>query len=147
MRTVVNIILVALLASSLSAVQAQASAAAPQRVEDKKCGEFSQAGRHDCFSKLHAKSTVSLKKAEAAALQKIAQWFENDRYKNIARTTMRSAGVAFVRYREAKCAFADSLRGGAIGNAHEISRLACLGAANTERALELKRYTDHFPPD
>ncbi|UOD28253.1 DUF1311 domain-containing protein [Massilia violaceinigra] len=72
------------------------------------------------------------------ALAKIAQWFENDRYKNVARTRMRAAGASYVRYRAARCAYLAALH----GDARDISRLACLARKNLQRARELARGTD-----
>ncbi|NHZ63374.1 hypothetical protein [Massilia genomosp. 1] len=117
MRTVSKIVLSALLAFPMSSVQAQSPAVAPHVGTVDKCNKFSQAGRHDCFRKSFVESTLTLKKAEADALGKIALWFENDRYKNIARTKMRAADAAFVRYREARCAFIVALRGAALPSA------------------------------
>ncbi len=146
MRTVSALAFMACFPASLVAIDATAArlpAAAAHVVAAKTCGESSHTGRRECLRKLLAESTVSLKQAEADALAKIAQWFENDRYKNVARTRMRAASASFARYRAARCAYIDALN----GDARDISRLACLADMNAERALELTRDTHDLPSD
>ncbi|WP_167079375.1 lysozyme inhibitor LprI family protein [Massilia aquatica] len=146
MRTVSALVFMACFTAALVAIEATAAqppAVATHAVAAQKCGEFSHTGGRQCFRKLLAESTVSLKKAEADALAKIAQWFENDRYKNVARTRMRAAGASFARYRAARCAYLAALH----GDTRDISRLACLADMNAERVLELTRNTHDLPSD
>lgn len=126
--------------------QADAAKAAPQFVAAEKCDQFSQADRRECVSKMATESEFALKQAEANAGDKIDQWFENANFKKLAKSKLKASSTAFAAYRKAKCAFEDSLRGGAIGNAHEITRLACIADTNAQRALELRYATDDLPP-
>lgn len=143
----ISIVAVALLVSApVFAAQTGAVKAVPQFDAGKQCDEFSQAGRRECMTKIAADSVVTLKKAEDKAIQMINQWHEDANFKNLAKSKLRGSSTAFAAYREAKCAFDDALVGGAIGNAHEIIRLACIADTNNQRALELIYATKNLAP-
>ncbi|WP_166877627.1 lysozyme inhibitor LprI family protein [Massilia mucilaginosa] len=129
-----------------TAPHADAAKEVPQFDAAEKCDQFSQAARHRCLTEMAADSAVTLKQAETKAVQMIDQWFENATFKTLAKSKLKASSTAFATYRQAKCAFADSLRGGAIGSAHEISRLACIADTNAQRALELTYATKDMPP-
>ncbi|NHZ42620.1 lysozyme inhibitor LprI family protein [Massilia aquatica] len=143
----ISLLSVALLAAAPAfAAQAGAAKAVPQFDAAEKCDQFSQADRHACLTKMAADSAVTLKQAEAKAVEMINQWFENPNFKNLAKSKLRGSITAFAAYREAKCAFHDELVGGGIGNAHEIIRLACIADTNHQRALELIYATKNLAP-
>ncbi|NHZ95193.1 DUF1311 domain-containing protein [Massilia sp. CCM 8734] len=100
----------------------------------------------DCLGK-HAWSTaVLLKNAEAETVAAIGKWDEDEAYVTVARAKLKQANTAFARYRDAQCGFATSLAGGAAGNSHEISRLACVADLNTQRAQRLTSDAKSLPP-
>ena len=53
---------------------------------------------------------------------------------------------AYAHYRDAQCAFAASLGGGAIGNALELRRLSCLVGLNNGRAKQINTDSSELPP-
>lgn len=129
MRTGPALVVMAVFTSPLVAIEAtaaQSPAAAPHVVAAEKCSESSHTGRRACFGQLVGESMLSVKKAEGDALAKIARWFENERYHNVARTKMRAAGASYARYREARCAYLDALN----GNERGTTRLTCLAQKN-----------------
>ncbi|MDQ1813279.1 lysozyme inhibitor LprI family protein [Massilia sp. CCM 9210] len=146
MRTLARIVRMALVASALVAVPARAADAVRQFDAAEECSEFSQAGIRECLAKKAIDSAASLKKAEARAADAISKWDEDANYIKAARAKLRAAGAAFAGYRQAQCAFATSLAGGAVGNSHEISRLACVADMNAQRAMELVRETHTLAP-
>ncbi|NHZ66012.1 lysozyme inhibitor LprI family protein [Massilia genomosp. 1] len=155
MRTISLFALALLVASPVFAAQADtvktasqtdAATAVPQFDAAEKCDQFSQADRYDCLTNMAADSAVTLKQAETKAVEMIDQWFENANFKKLAKTKLKASSTIFAKYRQAKCSFADSLRGGAIGSAHEITRLACIADTNALRALELSYATKDMPP-
>lgn len=155
MRTISLLTLALLIASPMCAAQddavkttpqADTAVAGPQFDAAEKCDQFSQAARRRCLTDMAADSAITLKQAETKALEMIDQWFENANFKKLAKSKLKASSTAFATYCQAKCAFEDSLRGGAIGNAHEISRLACIANTNAQRALELIYATKNMPP-
>jgi hypothetical protein len=147
MRSVSAIALALMCAAPVCVAHAGSDKAAPQFDAARQCDQFSQAERHDCVSAMATDSAVALRLAEARAAGMIDNWFESAKVKKLANTSLKASSQAFGAYRQAKCAFAGALRGGAIGNAHEISRLACIADTNAQRALELRHDTDALPPD
>ncbi|GGY27500.1 lysozyme inhibitor LprI family protein [Pseudoduganella albidiflava] len=109
------------------------------------CDEFSQAGFRECLQRKVRNSLKSLARAEARAAISVERWDEDEQYIARARSRLRASKNAFVKYRDAQCAFATSLGGGAIGAALEMRRLACVYGLNTERTVALKRLTETMP--
>ncbi|WKB52272.1 lysozyme inhibitor LprI family protein [Eleftheria terrae] len=101
------------------------------------CGHHSQAGMRDCLAALADDSTSALRQAEARAQAALQRWDEDARYVAAATARLAAAARAFGRYREAQCGWAASLRGGAAGNAREITRLACVVELNRGRVRQL----------
>ena len=79
-----------------------------------------------------------LREAEAELEKKITGWDEDAKYAAAARTRQRTASQTFAVARQAQCALAASLAGGAAGNASEIARGACVYELNSLRAAQLK---------
>ncbi|NHZ92813.1 DUF1311 domain-containing protein [Massilia sp. CCM 8733] len=145
MPTISHFLLLTLLATPMTALQANAAATTPIIDAAEKCNQFSQADRRDCLDKMVVDSAVALKQAEARAAAAIAGWDEDDKYIMAAKARLKASVAAFARFRQVQCAFATSLRGGAAGDAHEISRLACVADINTQRSLQLARETADLP--
>ncbi|WP_243489425.1 lysozyme inhibitor LprI family protein [Massilia violaceinigra] len=128
--------------------QAGERAAAPESVKTamETCDQFSQADIRECLG-MHAwKSATLLKNAQAGALAALGKWDEDEGYVTAARARLKQANTAFARYREAQCGFATSLAGGAAGNSHESSRLACVADLNAQRAQRLTSDARSLPP-
>lgn len=109
------------------------------------CGEFSQAALRECLQGKVRESMKALSQAEARAGTSIDQWDEDERFVASSRDWLRTSTSVFLKYRDAQCAFAASLGGGAIGAALELRRLACVYALNTERTLALTRLAAGIP--
>ncbi|WP_406805837.1 lysozyme inhibitor LprI family protein [Burkholderia semiarida] len=75
----------------------------------------------------------------------LAQWDEDAKYINLAKIRLAASQKAFVKYRTAQYAFASSLGGGAIGNALEMQRLACVAELNNRRAAQLRDAVSDLP--
>lgn len=101
------------------------------------CGAYSQAGMRECLAKKSDESNAALRRAEKQAIGALSKWAEDAPFINLAKEKLRASGQAYERYRDAQCAFAASLGGGAIGNALEMRRLSCLIGLNNERAKQL----------
>jgi hypothetical protein len=109
------------------------------------CGEFSQAGMRECLEKKVGESTRSLAAAEAGMRAAIGHWDEDRKFLAQAEAKLRASASDFAEYRAGHCAFVTSLGGGAIGNALELRRLACVFAMNMQRAQELTRLAAEIP--
>jgi uncharacterized protein YecT (DUF1311 family) len=107
------------------------------------CGAHSEAGMRKCLAKMSYESSTALKHAEAQAIAALSKWDEDAKYVNLAKEKLRASSKAYEQYRDAQCAFASSLGGGAIGNALELRRLSCLVGLNAGRTEQLK--TDASP--
>lgn len=101
------------------------------------CGAFSEAGMRDCLATKVAASSAALQRAEDQTFVALSKWDEDAKYVVSAQGKLRASSKAFAQYREAQCAFTSSLGGGAIGNALEIRRLACVAGLNAVRAQQL----------
>lgn len=128
--------------------QAGEPAAAPQQAKNamETCDQFSQADIRDCLGMHAFKSATLLKNAEAETVAALGKWDEDEGYVTTARAKLKQANTAFARYRDAQCGFATSLAGGAAGNSHEISRLACVADLNVQRAQRLTSDAKSLPP-
>lgn len=109
------------------------------------CGEYSQADMRDCLEKKVRESSRTLAEAEARTRAAIGEWDEDRKFVVRAEARLRASGSDFARYRTGQCAFLTSLGGGAIGNALELRRLACVFAMNTQRAQALTRLAAAIP--
>jgi uncharacterized protein YecT (DUF1311 family) len=105
------------------------------------CGEQSQAGMRECLRKKASESGRLLSTAEQEAALRLSRWDEDEEFVARARKTLQASRTAFAAYRDALCSFDASLGGGAIPNALEMRRLACLYAVNAERVAQLKEMT------
>ena len=70
-------------------------------------------------------SNAALKRAEEQVAAAISKWDEDAKFIDLAKKKLRASNKAYEQYRDAQCAFAYSLGGGAIGNALEMRRLTC----------------------
>ena len=95
-------------------------------------------GVRECLQKKQHATEVDLKRAEEKVQESFGRWDEDQKYINIAKARLVASKKTFVKYREAQCAFASSLGGGAIGNALEMQRLACVAELNNRRAEQLR---------
>jgi hypothetical protein len=109
------------------------------------CGASSQAAMKDCLAKKADESQKELDKAEILVTSKLAQWDEDARYINRAKTSEIAAAQSFVQFRKAQCDFVASLSGGAAGNAGEARRLACIASLNADRAAALRSAVSELP--
>ncbi|NHZ65913.1 lysozyme inhibitor LprI family protein [Massilia genomosp. 1] len=139
MRVITILILIALGSAPLCAATAKSAGPLQPIGALALCDQFSQADIRDCIAKQAATSAAVLKAAQAKVVAAMAKWDEDENYVNVARAKLKQANIVFVRYRESECGYATSLVGGAAGNSHEISRLACVADLNTQRAARLTR--------
>jgi len=101
------------------------------------CSDGSQADMRACLARRAADSATDLKQAEEKALAALGKWDEDAKYVAAAKAKLDASGKAFAKYREAQCAFNTALGGGAIGNALDMRRFACLYEMNARRAGQL----------
>jgi len=134
-----------LLLMAISACHAWAGIVQDERTAREECSEYSQAGMRRCLAEKAQASEVALKQAEGKACSKLGKWIEDAKYVNLAKAKLEASNKEFVRYRESQCAFNSSLGGGAIGNALEIMRLACVFELNARRAEQLGSVTRDIP--
>lgn len=106
----------------------------------------SMAAMRQCLDKKQAQSEAVLKRAEAQARKAISRWDEDDKYIDLAKVRLAVSGRAFAKYRTEHCAFAASMGGGAIGNALEMGRAACVAELNHRRAEQLRLLVSELPP-
>lgn len=109
------------------------------------CSAYSQAGMRDCLANKSRESAKELRQAEDKAIGTLSKWDEDAKYIALAKARLKASNKEYEQYRETYCAFASSLGGGAIGNALEIRRLACLFELNTSRALQLQTLLSPLP--
>ncbi|MCY1539992.1 hypothetical protein D9M68_756060 [compost metagenome] len=107
---------------------------------------FSMAAMRTCLDKKQAQSEAVLKRAEAQARRGISRWDEDEKYIDLAKTRLAVSGRIFAKYRTEHCAFAASMGGGAIGNALEMGRAACVAELNQRRAEQLRLLVSELPP-
>ena len=101
------------------------------------CGAYPEAGMRECLVKKSHESTTALKRAEEQAIVALSKWDEDAKYISLAKGKLSASCKAYEHYRDAQCAFTSSLGGGAIGNALELRRLACLVGLNNGRTQQL----------
>jgi hypothetical protein len=133
------------LAAVIAAPYRLMAAEVPKPGALEECGAYSQAGMRECLAKKSRESAFALKQAESKAVAAIAKWDEDAKYVALAKEKLKASDAAFERYREAQCALAASLGGGAIGNALEIRRLACVTDLNRLRAESVSAAATALP--
>ncbi len=109
------------------------------------CGAYSEAGMRECLAKKAHESAMILRGAEGQAIAALSKWDEDAKFINLAKEKLRVSNKAYEQYRDAQCAFAASLGGGAIGNALELRRLSCLVGLNNGRAKQLNADASELP--
>jgi uncharacterized protein YecT (DUF1311 family) len=102
----------------------------------------SMADMGNCLANEAKESETALKEAEERLRDKINKWFQDESYIRAARTKLVASGKAFIRYREAQCAFSHALGGSAIGHALDMRRNACIASQNNQRAALLLTYAN-----
>jgi uncharacterized protein YecT (DUF1311 family) len=102
-------------------------------------------GVRECLQEVKRASEANLKRAEKQALASLDKWDEDPRYIKAAKARLVTSRKPFIEYRQAQCAFASSLGGGAIGNALEMQRLACVAELNNRRAEQLRDAVSDLP--
>jgi uncharacterized protein YecT (DUF1311 family) len=139
MRALNAVVLICMLSAPLSTDGVWAVAVQDERAAREQCSAsfFSQVEVRECLEKKARASEVALKRVEEKALSAIARWDEDAKYISIAKAKLKTSGEEFVKYRDAHCAYMSSLGGGAIGNALEMRRLACVFELNSRRAEQL----------
>lgn len=111
----------------------------------KACSAYSQAGMKDCLAKKVRESEANLKQAADKAIRLLSKWDEDAKYIATAQEKFRLSDKAFGQYREAQCAFAGALGGGAIGNALEMRRFVCVYELNISRTAQLRNAVVNLP--
>lgn len=109
------------------------------------CSAYSAAGMRDCLEKKAGASGVALRKAENIVRKALDKWDEDMQYVNIAKSKFEASSKEFLHYRDTYCAFNASLGGGAIGNALEIRRLACVVELNVSRTQQIENAVSDLP--
>jgi uncharacterized protein YecT (DUF1311 family) len=109
------------------------------------CYAYSEAGVRECLTKNLRKTEYALKTVQDKAVATLSKWDEDPGYIAAAKQKLQASAAAFEQYREAQCAFAYSLGGGAIGNALDMRRLACGIELNSKRAAEVSTAISTLP--
>ncbi|MDP3671415.1 MAG: lysozyme inhibitor LprI family protein [Telluria sp.] len=109
------------------------------------CGALSQAGMRACLEGKSQESATALKQAENKAVDTLSKWDEDAKYIFLAKQRLTASSKAYEQYREAQCAFASSIGGGAIASALELRRLACLIGLNTRRTAHIRAMVSSLP--
>lgn len=138
--------LLIVLSLALATHSAGASKPSMQRSVLAECKVNSESRLRQCLARKSLESTAALKRAEDQMHSAISKWDEDERYVTTAKVDLAASGRTFDKYREAQCAFASSLGGGAIGNALELRRLACVATLNNDRAALLASAAASLPP-
>ena len=130
---------------SAIAFAASTTAVFDERALREECSAFSEAGMRDCLTEKSKKSQKALSQAEEKVVDTLSKWDEDSKFLQLAKARLSASGKAFAKYRDEQCAFASSLGGGAIGNALEIRRLACVTELNNRRAAQLRDAVSDLP--
>jgi uncharacterized protein YecT (DUF1311 family) len=111
----------------------------------RECGEtfFSMVDVGECVERKAQASETALKEAEKKLRAALDKWSEDERYIRLAKTKLTVSSKAFLRYREAQCAFARALHGSAIS--HGMLRNACVAEQNNRRAAQIIAYAAGTP--
>jgi uncharacterized protein YecT (DUF1311 family) len=109
------------------------------------CSAYSEAGMRDCLAAKARESYNALVQVENQLRAALSRWDEDAKHIRLAQAKLAASDKAFIQYRDAQCAFAASLGGGAIGNALEMRRFACIAELNHRRAKLLHDALSGFP--
>ena len=109
------------------------------------CAGHAQADMRTCLEKKSQESTTDLAQAEKDVLSMLAGWDEDPAYRASANAAFKQSRKSFIQFRQAQCAFAASLGGGAIGNALALRQLACLTDVNRVQAASLRAAVATLP--
>jgi hypothetical protein len=123
----------ALIAGVLVSSTANSAEGPSARQVLERCSGSSEAGIRECLLKKSDESERALKQAIDKASIKLSKWDEDPQYVVAAQETLKASEQAFEQYREAQCQYAWALGGGAIGNALEVRRLACVVELNARQ--------------
>lgn len=129
----------------LSAFAASTVPALSERALREECSVFSEAGMRDCLAKKAENSQKALRQAEGKVAGTLPKWDEDMKYVSQAKAKLAASNKEFTKYRDTQCAFASSLGGGAIGNALDMRRLACIAELNNRRAEQLRDAVSDLP--
>lgn len=129
----------------LPALAASTGPVPSERALREECGAFSQAGMRDCLAKKVENSQKALRQAEENVARTLSKWDEERNYVSQARAKLTASNEGFAKYRDFQCAFSSSLGGGAIGNAIDMRRLACIAELNDRRAAQLREAVSDLP--
>lgn len=99
---------------------------------------FELGGMRECLEKKQTASEMTLKKSQTDVYQVLEKWDEDEKYIKIAQQNFSAGEGEFIAYREKYCQFSASLGGGAIGNALDIQRIACITELNNHHAKQLR---------
>lgn len=144
MSTLITVMLFLALPAQLSADTTSGRRVQDERAAREECSAYSQAGMRECLAKKAHNSEGALRQVEEKTISALSEWDEDAKYIALSKEKLRAANAAFAHYREAQCAFAASLGGGAIGNALEIGRLACVVELNNRRVEQLRNVIEDF---
>lgn len=122
----------------LSGLSCAAPCMMDERMLREECSANSQAGIRECLERQVVASEQAIRDAEGNVKNALGRWDEDKKYADLARKRAVKAAQAFKRNREAQCEFAAALGGGAIGNALDIRKLACVAELNFNRAKQLE---------
>lgn len=117
-----------------------------ERAALEECGAYSEAGMRECLAKKARESALGLRRAEERALAALSKWDEDAKFVDLAKEKLKASSKAYEKYRDAQCAFAASLGGGAIGNALELRRLSCIVGLNNGRTKQINTDSSELPP-
>jgi len=129
----------------VSALAGSTAPALAERALREECSAFSQAGMRDCLAKKAKDSQKALRQAEEKVVNALSSWDEDQKYIDLAKVKFAASNKDFAKYRDAQCAFASSLGGGAIGNPLDMRSLACVAELNNRRAEQLRDAVSDLP--
>ncbi|MFT8886211.1 MAG: lysozyme inhibitor LprI family protein [Acetobacter papayae] len=129
----------------LPALAASTGPVPSERALREECSAFSQAGMRDCLAKKAENSRKALRQAEENVARTLSKWDEDRKYVSQAMAKLTASNEDFAKYRDVQCAFSSSLGGGAIGNAIDMRRLACIAELNDRRAAQLRDAVSDLP--
>lgn len=102
------------------------------------CSWNPQADMRDCLADKAEESVKTLAAAQKEAADALGKWNEDRKYVDQAKARLAASNNAFRSHRSAQCEYSASLSGGAVGNAHEMGKLACQAELNQRRARQLR---------
>jgi uncharacterized protein YecT (DUF1311 family) len=111
-------------------------------VEDCYSPASSHAGQRQCLERLAETSEAELLAVETAISRRIAEWDEEQAFRDASRKGLEEAALEFRRYRTVQCEFEASVSAG--GNGRGDMRLECEIRLNQTRVSELEKLTNAF---